>query len=208
MEISLSIIPHKLTWVSCKYPPIGRVINSDLVKFTQDYPYTPLYSEIGPLDLGTTIHFCKRLESMLKNGPVTHYCSIKPIEKSNGAYLMGAFLILVMKKTPTKAWEIFQNLPLLFLHYREVTPGVNSHKCSILHCLQVLSKAVKFGWIKYNEFDVEDYRSIYSIEKGDITWLIPNKIVIFSTPCADPWDFKGFKNYTPEECATIFAKIT
>ena len=63
----------------------------------------PLQSETGPLDLASTIHFCNRLESMINEGPTIHFSSSKSVEKSNGAYLMGAFLVMVLKQTPTQA---------------------------------------------------------------------------------------------------------
>lgn len=207
MEISLSIIPHKLTWLTAKYVPPGRVLNSDQVTNKQEFPYIPLHSENGPIDLPTTIEFCKKLESLLKEGPVIHYCSVKPIEKSNGAYLMGAFLVLALKQTAQQAWENFQNLPLLFLHYRDAAPGFSSYKCSILHCLQVLYKAVQFRWINYEDFNVEKHRSLYSLENGDITWIVPNKVAVFSCPSSEPRDVEGQRNYTPESYSALFQQI-
>ena len=144
---------------------------------------------------------------MLKDGPVIHYCSVKPIEKSNGAYLMGAFLVLALKQTAQQAWEIFQNLPLLFLHYRDAAPGFSSYKCSILHCLQVLYKAVQYGWVKYEEFDIGRYKTRYSLENGDITWIVPNKLAVFGCPSAEPRDNEGQRNFTPESYAAIFQQI-
>ena len=120
---------------------------------------------------------------------------------------MGAFLVLSQKQTPKQAWENFQNLPLLFLPYRDITPGVKSYKCSILHCLQVLYKSLKFSWIRYSTFDVVKYRKLYSIDNGDITWLIPHKIAVFSSPASEPRDFKGLRNYTPEDYSAIFSRI-
>lgn len=167
----------------------------------------PLHSETGPHDLATTIEFCKTLDKMILDGHTTHYCSVKSIEKSNGAYLMGAFLILSQKKTAQQAWELFQNLPLLFLHYRDAAPGYSSYKCSILHCLQVLQKAALLGWVKYEGFDVEKYRSLYSLETGDITWIVPNKLAVFSCPNSDPRDSEGLMMYTPENYSAIFHQI-
>ena len=207
MEISLNIIPHKLTWVCAKYQPGGRVVNSDIVRNIKEYAYVPIQSEIGPIDLASTIHFCKRLEFLLEEGPTIHYCSTRLVEKSNGAYLMGAFLILAMNQTPQQAWEIFQNLPQRFLSYCDSTPGVCSHKCSILHCLQVLYKSIGLNWVKYKTFDVDKYRAIYSIDKGDITWIIPNKLAVFTSPNSDPRDSNGFRNFTPEDYAAIFRII-
>jgi cell division cycle 14 len=132
---------------------------------------------------------------------------VKSIEKSNGAYLMGAFLILSQKKSAQQAWEIFQNLPLLFLNYRDAAPGYSSYKCSILHCLSVLQKSTELGWVKYESFDVGKYRSRHSLEKGDITWIVPNKIVVFPCPSSDPRDHEGLMQYTPEKYSAVFHQI-
>jgi cell division cycle 14 len=144
---------------------------------------------------------------MLTEGPVIHYCSQKSLEKSNGAYLMGAFLVLVLKQSPKQAWENFQNLPLFLLSYRDAGPGLCSYKCSILHCLQALYKSLKFDWVNYPRFDIKEYKNLYSIEKGDITWIVPHKIAVFSSPCSEPRDYKGLKNYTPEDYSAIFNRI-
>ena len=77
MEISLNIIPHKLTWVCAKYHPGGRVVNSDIVRNIKKYADLPIKSEIGPIELASTMHFYKRLESLLEEGQTILYWSIR-----------------------------------------------------------------------------------------------------------------------------------
>jgi cell division cycle 14 len=56
-----------------------------------------------------THKFCTELDRIMNdpkfsNNKIYHYCLRNPSKKANAAYLMGAFQVLVMKRSAVDAW--------------------------------------------------------------------------------------------------------
>jgi cell division cycle 14 len=110
-KAALEVIPGQLYWISDKHPPKSHVsafffcIDNDLV-------YEPFFADFGPLDLAKTHRFCLELEKLLtddnyKKYKIYHYTSLDYAKQSNAAYLMGAFMVVILKKTAEEAWKLF-----------------------------------------------------------------------------------------------------
>ena len=85
--------------------------------------------------------YCRELARLLKdkeytNNRIFHYCASDKIDKMvNGAFLMGCFMIIALKKSAEEAWNLFSPYHTKFVPYRDATMGTCSYKCNILHCL-------------------------------------------------------------------------
>lgn len=53
----------------------------------------------------------------------------------NGAFLMGAFMIIILKMTADQAYEKFKPYHHLFRHFRDASKGDCFYNCTLLHCL-------------------------------------------------------------------------
>lgn len=104
----VEIISGRLYWISDKNPPKSKhhafyfCIDNDLV-------YEPFFADFGPLDLGKVHLFCKELEKLMNDSNYTnykiyHYTSLDYAKQSNAAFLMGAYMIIVLKKSAEEAW--------------------------------------------------------------------------------------------------------
>ena len=204
------IIPGRLYWISDKNPPRNQAscyyfcIDNELV-------YQPFCSDFGPLNLGMTYKFCVELEKLIKNSSYTtsrifHYTSLNPQKRSNACYLMGAFQIIVLNKSANEAWAPFAALPA-FLDFRDAGYGGCTYKCTVLHCLRGLEKAMSLGWFDYKTFNVKDYEFNEKVENGDWNWIIPGKMLAFASPSPASKDTDGFKVWTPEDYAVVFKTL-
>ena len=64
---------------------------------------------------------------------VFHYCtSEKPEKMVNGAFLMGCFMIIILKCSAEQAYEIFKPYQQLFKTYRDASKGDCFYKCTLL----------------------------------------------------------------------------
>ena len=207
---SIEIIPNKLHWISDKSPPRNQA-NSYYFCIDDELVYQPFCSDFGPLNLGMTYKFCLELEKLIKNQAyssykIYHYTSLSPQKRSNAAYLMGAFQILVLKRTAKDSWAPFTALPA-FLDFRDAGYGGCTYKCTILHCLRGLEKGIELGWFNYSRFNVQEYEFYEKVENGDWNWIIPGKMLAFASPSPSASDSDGYKVWTPEDYAPLFKSL-
>ena len=88
---------------------------------------------------------------------IYHYTSLDYAKQANAAFLMGAFLIVCLKKSAQDAWKLFLPYHSRFVPFRDATMGTCSYKCTVYDCLLGLEIAVKIGWYDYTKFDVQEY---------------------------------------------------
>ena len=74
--------------------------------------YEPFFADFGPLDLAKVHRFCNELEKLLKDKnykkhKIYHYTSLDYAKLANSAFLMGAFMIIILKRTAEEAWKCF-----------------------------------------------------------------------------------------------------
>lgn len=117
---------------------------------------------------------------------------------------MGAFMIIVLKKSADEAWAAFKPYQNKFLPYRDATMGTCAYKCINLHCFQGLQYAITLGWYNYATFDVQEYQHFEKVENGDLNWILPGKFIAFSGPL-NVTDRYG--SFTPEDYVPIFKKM-
>lgn len=152
--------------------------------------------------------FCLELDKLLndpkyKSAKIYHYCNDDIAKKANAAFLMGAYQITYLSRTAKEAWLPFEKVK--FVPYRDAARGPCNYQCTLLHCLEGVEWAEKLGWYNRLTFDLTEYRKYEKIENGDLNWIIPGKIMAFSTPVdsIDPND----KTLTPEFYIPIFKEL-
>lgn len=98
---AVEIIKDKLYWISATKPPQSHS-NAYFFNIDNDLVYEPFNSDFGPLNLANTHKFARELVRLLadpryKETKLFHYSSCKPDKQANACYLMGAFMIIVLK---------------------------------------------------------------------------------------------------------------
>lgn len=128
-------------------------------------------------------------------------------KQANAAFLMGAYMVVVMGKSAEEAWEMFEPYRHGFKPFRDATMGVCTYKCTVLDCLRGLEYAIKLGWYDYKSFNYKEYEYYEKVEHGDLNWIVPGKFMAFSGPSNKPRDSDGWRTFTPEDYAPIFKKM-
>jgi len=177
----------KLYWIADSKPP-QNYKNAFFFNIDNDLTYFPFNKDFGPLNLAMVHRYSRELARLLKDknyadNRVFHYCtSEKPEKMVNGAFLMGAFMIIIEKYTAEKAYAKFSNYLKLFKHYRDASKGDCLYDCTLLQCLQGLEYALKFGWYDFKTFNVKEYEHFERVENGDLNWIVPGKFMAFMGP--------------------------
>lgn len=171
--------------------------------------YEPFNKDFGPLNLTMTYRFCTQLERLLEDPRykyqlIVHYCGQDPGKLANAAYLMGAFCLLVLKRSAADIWNLFSS-DIAFVPFRDAGFGGCAYDCTILHCLKGLERAVSVGWFDLYKFNYKEYEHFEKVENGDLNWIVPKKFLAFSSPADNPDSNRA--SLTPSEYIPIFRKL-
>ena len=123
----------RLFWI-CDTQTPKNLENSFYFNVDNDLVYQPFYADFGPLSLGKTWKYITELEKLLgkdkyKSNKLYHYCSTDSAKAANAAYLMGAFQVVVLKRSAEEAFKPFQHLK--FVPFRDASYGDCSYKCTV-----------------------------------------------------------------------------
>ena len=145
-------------------------------------------------------------DSRFAQNRIFHYCGTNYAKKANAAFLMGAFQLLILKRSADESWRrLSAGGP--FKDFRDASQGPCYYKCTILHCLRGLEKAVSLNWFDLNTFNCNDYEHREKVENGDFNWIVPGKFLAFSNPTDRNTDAYGYHAYTPDDYVPIFKKL-
>lgn len=204
----IEVIKDKLYWASDSKTPRGEgqafffCIDDDLV-------YQPFFKDFGPLNLGNTYRFVTELEKLISNkdyakSKIIHYSSLDVAKRANAAFLMGAFQVIVLKRTALEAWAPFIDIEPPFKPFRDASYTNCSYQLTILDCLKGLEFAIKLGWFDLQSFNIKEYEFYEDVENGDLNWIVPGKFVAFCTPTSGK---SQYQNLSPEEYSKIFKSL-
>jgi len=62
---------------------------------------------------------------------IYHYTSLDTVKRTNAAFLMGAFMIVILKKTVHDFNDTFKSIYPVFSDYRDASYGTCSYKCTV-----------------------------------------------------------------------------
>ncbi|XP_063409936.1 dual specificity protein phosphatase CDC14A-like isoform X2 [Mytilus trossulus] len=174
--------------------------------------YENFYADFGPLNLAQLYRYCCKLNKKLKSFSlakkrIIHYTSYDARKRANAAFLISAYSVIYLKKTPEEAYRPLvagSNPP--FLPFRDASFGACTYNLTLLDCLHGLSKALANGFFNFDTFDVDEYEHYERVENGDFNWIIPNKMLAFSGPHSKSKIENGYPLHAPEAYFPYFRK--
>jgi hypothetical protein len=167
-----------------------------------EWEYTPLRDDFGPLNMSSTVAFVEFLESRIpmcaeQGHPSLVYCAASgPRSFSNAAYLLGSYLILMTEETPDEVVQRFSGLDSeLFETFRDASHSRNDFRLTLRDCWGGLYRGKQFGWIRVPEaesqlwgmFDKEAYDHYGHPLNADMHEIVPERLIAFK----GPKDFDG-----------------
>ena len=81
-----------------------------------------------------------------------------------------------------------------------------SYFCTLPHCFDGLEQAIRRGWFKYSSFSSKDYETCSKSHNGDLSWIIPNEFLAFSSPRKSESFIKS-QGLSPEHYCKIFKTL-
>jgi cell division cycle 14 len=165
------------------------------------------------LNLAMVHRYSRELARLLRDNNysdnrIFHYCSSEdPGHRMvNGAFLMGAFMVVILKMSAEQACAVFKPYQGLFKHFRDASKGDCYYNCTLLHVLQGLEYAQRFGWYDFKTFNVKEYEYYEKVENGDLNWIIPGKFMAFMGP-VEKRDERHRYGHHPTKYVDIFNNV-
>ncbi|XP_059360298.1 dual specificity protein phosphatase CDC14B isoform X3 [Carassius carassius] len=177
----------------------------------EELSYENFYADFGPLNLAMFYRFCCKLNKKLKSSAlakktIVFYTCGDRKKQANAAYLIGSYAVMHLQKTPEEAYSLLVSQNASYLPFRDASFGACMYNLNILDCLLAVHKALKFGWLDFSKFNVDEYEHYERAENGDFNWIIPGKFLAFSGPHPKSKIENGYPLHAPEAYFPYFRK--
>lgn len=174
--------------------------------------YENFYADFGPLNLAQLHRYCSKVIKKLKSitlakKKIVHYTSFDARKRANAAFLIGAYQIIHLKKTPEEAYRplVSGNSPP-YLPFRDASFGACTYNLTLLDTLHAIAKALDHGFYEPDTFDADEYEHYERVENGDFNWIIPARFLAFSGPHPKSKIENGYPLHAPEAYFPYFRK--
>ncbi|KAG2466451.1 CC14A phosphatase, partial [Polypterus senegalus] len=116
------------------------------------------------------------------------------------------YFSILQHKPKSNAERHYFSIDEELTYEKDASFGTCSYNLSILDCLHGINKAFHYGWLDFNNFDVEEYEHYERAENGDFNWIIPGKFLAFSGPHSKSKIENGYPLHAPEAYFPYFRK--
>ncbi|XP_037088137.1 dual specificity protein phosphatase CDC14A-like, partial [Pollicipes pollicipes] len=198
-------IPDRLYFVTLRsYLRPKSTANTHYFSVDDELVYENFYCDFGPLNLGMLYRYCFKLGRKLKSvthakKKIVHYTSMDSKKRANAAYLISSYAVIFLGRSPEEAFRplVGGNNPTLS-PFRDAAFGPSTFNLTLLDCLNGLQKALKFRFVDFNDFDVDEYEQYEKVQNGDFNWILPDKFLAFCGPHSRARVENGYTLHSPE----------
>jgi len=208
---AVELVPNRLYWATLNSATLPKNSSrSHYFSADSTFVYEAFFHDFGPLNLGATYRYCRQLDDKLKdpadrNKRIIHCCGSDPKKRSNAAYLICAYMVVVQRQPAEVAFAPFRFAQPPLKPYRDASANpVSVFDLTVLDCLQGLEYSIKLKLFDWERFNVESYDFFEKVENGDLSWILPGRMLAFAGPYPTDTDEEGFPTWTPEDYVPLF----
>jgi cell division cycle 14 len=168
-----------------------------------DLLYVPFCNEFGPLTLADIHRFIscfKDVRAKYSDKKVVYLVNGTRTELTNGAFLLGCYMTIVLGSQPLEVWEQFESISHILLPYRDASFAEADFDLELLDCWSALVRASDESWLA--EYDMVEYVHYDNPLEGDLHTIVPTKLIAFkgpqTLPCGSAYtDCDRRRNFAP-----------
>ncbi|XP_021237171.1 dual specificity protein phosphatase CDC14B isoform X4 [Numida meleagris] len=165
--------------ILCQKPKSGAA-DTHYFCIDNELVYENFYGDFGPLNLAMVYKYCCKINKKLK--------------------------IIYLRESPEDVYKLVLAGSVSYLPFRDASFGTCSFHLTLLDCFHAINKALQYGFLDFDEFDVNEYEHYERAENGDFNWIIPNKFIAFSGPHSRSKIENGYPHHAPEAYFPYFRK--
>lgn len=172
--------------------------------------YLAYNTELGPVDLGVIVSFCKELQAQQDQykdvRPLVYFTYDMPGHATNGALLLGCFLMLQHKMSAATVADIFSVIqPSPFEPFLDAS-GMQEFSLSLFDCFAALEHSIQTNWFSLQSFDLDEFNRLAHPSGGDVSY-IGSKFIAFKGPVVDEELRQKREAHQPEVYAEMFSRM-
>lgn len=167
---------------------IDKYPNRFFFSTTCQTDYLPFCLDFGPVNLATIHEFWQTVKKFwdhqdLQDTELVYYLEEDIHARSNGAFLLAAFLMIELKFTPDEVWLPFSRFDEeSFETFRDATfIQPQNYNLTIKACLDGLYRSMQNGFYDPATFDIAEFRYLNDPNLADMNVVCP-KFVAFRGP--------------------------
>uniref|UniRef100_A0A3P8X3A6 protein-tyrosine-phosphatase n=1 Tax=Cynoglossus semilaevis TaxID=244447 RepID=A0A3P8X3A6_CYNSE len=175
----------------------------------QEFVYDSFYEDFGPLNLAVLYRYCSKVNRKLTSFTwsrkrLVHFTSHDQRKKANAAFLIGAYAVNILQPCPICPLSIsLYSTDRVLL---DAAAGASTFNLSVLHCLQAVHKSLQLSFLDFENFSVDEYEHFERVENGDMNWIVPGKVLAFSSPHHRSQTENGYPLHAPEAYVPYFCQ--
>nr|XP_040126921.1 dual specificity protein phosphatase CDC14B isoform X4 [Ictidomys tridecemlineatus] len=163
--------------------------NEHYFSIDNELEYENFYADFGPLNLAMVYRYCCKINKKLKSitmirKKIIHFTGSDQRKQANAAFLVGCYMVIYLGRTPEDAYRILIFGDTSYIPFRDAAYGSCNFYITLLDCFHAVKKAMQYGFLNFNTFDLEEYEHYERAENGDLNWIIPDRFVAFCGPHA------------------------
>uniref|UniRef100_A0A0A9XW90 protein-tyrosine-phosphatase n=1 Tax=Lygus hesperus TaxID=30085 RepID=A0A0A9XW90_LYGHE len=166
--------------------------------------------DFGPLNLGKLYKFCRLLYGKLKldafqKKKIVYWTVLTSNKRTNAAFLIGGFAVILLAMKPRDVMAI---LPTSYKYppFNDANMGGTTgiYTLRLIDCFNGINKAFYFNMVDFSDFDLTEYETYEGANPqggGDLSWIVPEKLLAFAGPCGERngnWPVEVYLKYFKE----------
>uniref|UniRef100_A0A8D8INJ8 protein-tyrosine-phosphatase n=1 Tax=Culex pipiens TaxID=7175 RepID=A0A8D8INJ8_CULPI len=214
IQSASEIIENRLYFVAFKkdFKPRGTS-NTHYFSIDEELVYENFYNDFGPLNICMLYRYCQMLNEKLRlaqhaKKKIVHYTSVDASKRLNAAYLIGAYSVIYLKRTPDEALKPLTSgcNVLTYTKFCDASYVYSGYRISLYDCIHAIARALEAGFFSFDDFDSQQYEHFERVENGDFNWIVPDKFLAFCGPHSKSRLDNGYPIHAPETYFEYFRK--
>lgn len=202
-------IRDRLYFVTFKNKSYRNTSQIHYFSIDDELVYRNYYGDFGPFNIAAVYKYnqiltYKLFNTQMQSKKIVHYTTGNGKKRANAAFLIGTFAIFYLDMAPKEVYKELSTKNLDFLFFQDASPISPNYLISLMDCFCAFKKAVTYGFINLNDFCLDEFNKYDSLMNGDMSWIIPNKLLAFSGPWDNP---PGQSYHTPAFYVEQFKRI-
>ncbi|XP_036847124.2 dual specificity protein phosphatase CDC14B isoform X4 [Manis javanica] len=207
-ECFIFILAHRLCFAILYSRPKSSS-NVHYFSIDNELEYENFYADFGPLNLAMVYRYCCKINKKLKSitmirKKIIHFTGSDQRKQANAAFLVGCYMVIYLGRTPEETYRILMFGDTSYIPFRDAAYGSCSFFITLLDCFHAVQKALHYGFLNFNSFNLDEYEHYEKAENGDLNWIIPDRFIAFCGPHSRTRLESGYHQHSPEAYIPYF----
>lgn len=191
----IEIIPNRVIFCPCHEDPSST---DEVLRFTIDmdsfYSYHRFLNEFGPPSIAQVHKFFDMLYYLLEDRPelIHYFCYDDAYKFTTAVCLICTFQMIYTGLSAEQVFNPFRHLEPCFMPFSDASNLPQTHILTVENYLKGFERGLRLGWYHPSYFDPDDWEWLSQTDHGEISWIVPGKLLAFASPWTEKEVSEGY----------------